>query len=259
MANFRMGYIGKSFTMGVLGIVGTLVACGGGGITSTVASVATPAEHVLFAMGLNALPYNNADPDLKYSTKQGGKVYIGSGGEWTYGGFGIFAQTNNDFANGSGAVDFFGGGGVLFKHSQALSSSSYIYYKVTPRSAGSVDISATDNLLISLGNDKIGSSADTHKELTVFLEGGTLSGYSYSNSCKATLTLRSDTSNIVTYSVPLSSFSSCDAGTLAAVKTNLNQVVVKVLPGGGNGASDAATGASTETLIKLGAISFSKN
>ena len=261
MANLRMGYIGKSFSLGILGIVGTLVACGGGGITNTVASVAAPSEHVLFAMGYSVLPYDNSDPDLKYSTKQGGKVYIGSNGGWSYADFGIFQQTNNNWGIGQGAVDFFGGGGVLFKHNAALTNNdSQIYYKVTPRSTGSVDISATDNLLISLGNDKIGSAANTHNEVTVFLEGGNPVAYSYSNSCKTRITLRSadNNTNITTYSVSLSDFT-CDAGTLTSLKTSLNQVVVKVLPGNNNASSDAASGPSTETLIKLGAIAFSKN
>lgn len=260
MANLRMGYIGKSFSLGILGIVGTLVACGGGGITSTVASVATPNEHVLFAMGYSVLPYNSSDPDLKYSTKQGGKVHIGSGGGWSYGGFGIFQQTNNDWANGQGAVDFFGGGGVLFKHDAPLTSDSYIYYKITPRSTGSVDISATDNLLISLGNDKIGSAANTHKEVTVFLEGGTASGSNYSNSCNSRVSLRDNDNNnkITTYTVSLENFT-CTSGTLASLKAGLNQVVVKVLMGNNNTTSDLASGSSTETLITLGAIAFSKN
>ncbi|WP_194944618.1 hypothetical protein [Limnohabitans sp. 2KL-3] len=260
MANLRMGYIGKSFSMGVLGIVGTLVACGGGGITSTVANVVAPSEHVLFAMGYSVLPFDANDPDLKYSTKQGGKVHIGSGGGWSYGGFGIFQQTDNRFDIGQGAIDFFGGGGVLFKHLAALTNDSYIYYKVTPRTTGSVDISATDNLLISLGNDKIGSAANTHKEVTVFLEGGTASGFNYSNSCKSRISLRDkdNNNNITTYAVSLASFT-CDSGSLTNLKSSLNQVVVKVLPGDNNLPSDAASGDSTETLITLGPIAFSKN
>ena len=259
MRQFTKGYIGKSFTMGFLGILGTLVACGGGGITGVAASSAPP-DHVLFAMGLTALPYNAGDPDLKYSTKQGGKVWIGSGGGWSYGNFGIFEQTNNNWGGGSGAIDFFGGGGVLFKHAAALTADSYIYYKVTPRASAAVDVSGTDSLLISLGNDKIGSAANTHKEVTIVIEGGTPVAYSYSNSCKARITLRSadNNTNITTYTVPLSSFSTCDAGNLTSLKTAVNQVVVKILPGDGNATVDAATGSSTETLLKLGSVAFSK-
>ena len=47
---------------GTPALAAVVVACGGGGITNTVASVATPSEHVLFAMGYSVLPYDNADP-----------------------------------------------------------------------------------------------------------------------------------------------------------------------------------------------------
>jgi hypothetical protein len=115
-------------------------------------------------------------------------------------------------------------------------------------------------LLISLGNDKIGIAANTHNEVTVSLEGGTLSGSNYSNVCKTTIDLRTtdNNTNITTYTVPLSSFSTCDAGTLTSLKTAVNQVVIKVLPGNGNATSDLASGPSTLTLIKLGQIAFSK-
>jgi hypothetical protein len=46
---------------------------------------------------------------------------------------------------------------------------------------------------------------------------------------------------------------------LPAVKSALSQVVVKVLPGNGNATNDNASGASTETLILLGSIAFSKS
>lgn len=256
MANFRTGYIGKSFTMGVLGIVGTLVACGGGGVTSTVASTATPSEHVLFAMGFSPTTYDAADPDLKWSTGQGGKVWAGSGGGWTYGNFGMWAQSTPDYANGVGAIDVHGGVGVNFLHNAALGAGGYIYYKITPRSSGSVDVSATDKLLISIGNDKFGAAANTHQEVSVFLEGGTLSGGAYSNICTATQALRSH-ANISTYTIPLSSFT-CSSGSMTSLKSAVSQVVFKVLPGGGNTTSDAASGASTETLIKFSSIAFSK-
>ena len=255
MANLRMGYIGKSFTTGVLGIVGTLVACGGGGVTSTVASTTTPSEHVLFAMGFSPIAYDAGNPDLKWSTGQGGKVWAGSGGTWSYGNFGIWNQSVPDYGAGAGAIDVHGAIGVNYTHSAALSSASYIYYKFTPRSTGTVDISATDKLIISMGNDKQGSNSNTHQLVTIFLEGGTLSGYDYSNSCKATQLLRSH-NNVSTYSIALSDFT-CDRGTMASVKPIISQVVLKVLPGGANATSDASTTAN-ETLLKVSAIAFSK-
>jgi len=258
MANFRMGYIGKSFSMGVLGILGTLVACGGGGVTSSVASVSAPADSVVFAMGFTRRTVT--EPDLEYLTAQGGKVYIGtkSGGNWVWGEYGIYENAGSDCTwGGCGAIDQFGGVGINFKHTSALNNEDYIYYRVTARaSGGTVDISGTDNMLISIGNDKNG--ANTHKELTLVLEGGTQTGYNWSNSCKNTIQL-GNYQSISTYKIPMTTGWTCDSGSMSSLKSSVSQVVVKVLPGGNNTTSDAASGNTTETFIKLGAIAFSKN
>ncbi len=258
MANFRMGYIGKSFTMGLLGIVGTLVACGGGGVTSSIASVSAPPDSVVFAMGFTRRTVT--EPDLEYLTEQGGKIYIGtrSGGNWAWGGYGIYENAGADCTwGGCGGINQFGGVGINFKHDAALNSQDYIYYRVTARSSGgTVNISATDNMLLSIGNDKNGTN--THKELTVVLEGGTQTGNAWSNSCKTTLQLGAYQS-ISTYKIPLATGWTCDSGSMSTLKSTLSQVVIKVLPGGNNTSNDAASGAATETFIKLGAIAFSKN
>jgi hypothetical protein len=252
MANLRMGYIGKSFTLGILGIVGTLVACGGGGVTSTIASTtATPSEHVLFTMGFQ--PTTDAGvPELKWKTAQGGKVYVGTNtasnaNNWTYGGWGTWNQTD---------IDVKGWVGVQFHHPSALNSNDYMYYRITGRSSGSVDVSATDSLLITMGNEKIGSQANTPTEVTVVVEGGTYTSSNYANSCKATQTLRA-TTLATNYLIPLSSFT-CTSGTMASLKSGVAQVVIKVLPGGGNATADAST-ADNYTLIQLGSVAFSKN
>lgn len=258
MANFRMGYIGKSFTMGLLGIVGTLVACGGGGVTSSIASVSAPSDSVVFAMGFTRR--TTQEPDLEYLTAQGGKVYIGTKaeGNWTFGGYGIFENARTACTwDGCGGIDQFGGIGINFKHDQSLNSEDYIYYRVTARSGGvTVDISATDNMLLSIGNDKNGTN--THKELTVVLEGGTQTGYNWSNSCKTTLQL-GPYQSISTYKIPLATGWTCDRGSMSTLKSAVSQAVIKVLPGGNNATNDAARGAATETFIKLGAVAFSKN
>lgn len=79
MANFRMGYIGKSFTLGILGIVGTLVACGGGGVTSTIASVATPpSPYILFASSFMGKAGATGEPYVV--SGEGGDVFSFAGG-----------------------------------------------------------------------------------------------------------------------------------------------------------------------------------
>jgi hypothetical protein len=45
---------------------------------------------------------------------------------------------------------------------------------------------------------------------------------------------------------------------MASLKSGVAQVVIKVLPGGGNATADAST-ADNYTLIQLGSVAFSKN
>ncbi|MEY2659667.1 MAG: hypothetical protein RLZZ123_839 [Pseudomonadota bacterium] len=255
MQIFSKNYVAKSFGMGFLGILGTLVACGGGGVTSTVAQSAAPSEQILFAMGFQPTTVSG-DSTVKWKSTQGGKVYVNSGGNgtggagnWAYGGWGTWNQTD---------IDTKGWVGVQFNHPTALNSADYIYYKVTAPKEGSVDISATDSLIISLGNEKIGSEANTPTEVTIFVEGGTLdtNTWTYANTCKTTQSLRSTTLQS-TYVIALSSLT-CTSGTLAALKSGVKAVEVKVLAGGGNATGDASTTANY-VLIQLGAIAFGKN
>ena len=248
MTLFSKNYIVKSFSMGFLGILGTLVACGGGGVTSSGAQSAAPAEQILFAMGYQPLSVQG-DDTIKWKTAQGGKVSAGSGGSWSYGDWGVWTQTD---------IDTKGWVGVQYKHTAANTASSYIYYKVTGPKEGSIDVSATDSLIISMGNEKIGSEANTPTEVTVFVEGGAYdtTNYTYANSCKAKQALRSTTLSS-TYVIALSSLT-CDSGTLVALKTGVKAVVIKVLPGSGNATTDTST-TNNYTLIELGAIGFGKN
>jgi hypothetical protein len=252
MRNFTKGYIGKSFAMGFLGILGTLVACGGGGMTSSVAQQATPAEQILFAMAYQPVTVAG-DATAKWKTAQGGKVYVDANNGWTYGGWGTWTQ---------GDLDTKGWAAVQFNHTAALTSSAYIYYKITAPNEGSVDVSATDSLIISMGNEKIGAGdgANTPKQVTIFVEGGALdtSNWTYANTCKITQTLR-DTTLLSTYVIALSSPNwNCTSGTMAALKSGVKAVEVKVLPGGDNATKDTST-SNNYTLIELGAIAFGKN
>ena len=256
MRRLTKGYIGKSFTMGFLGILGTLVACGGGGVTSSVAqSSSTPPEQILFSMGYQPTTVTG-DSTAKWKNAQGGIVYVGTGGtansnagNWTYGGWGTWAQSD---------INVKGWVGVQFNHPGALDANDYMYYKVTAPNQGSVDISSTDTLLISMGNEQIGAQANTPTEVTVFVEGGTLntSNYTYANTCKTTQTLRATTLQS-TYVIPLSTLT-CTAGTLAALKAGVKAVEIKILPGGGNATADASTSVNY-TLLQLGAVSFGKS
>lgn len=245
----KLGYIGKSFTLGCVGILGTIIAaCGGGGVTGVVAATATPSENVLFAMAYQ--PHPNSADDLKWKTAQGGDVYAGSGGTWSYGDWGTWTQAD---------IDAKGWVGVQFKHEAALADGSYLYYKVQAPQNASVDVSATDTLLIKMGNEKFGSQANTPMQVTVGLKGGTYdtNTYSYQYSCTAKQTLR-ETTLVSTYAIALSGLTCGNDGDFDNLKTDVKAVTLEVLPGDGNATTDAAT-ADTYTLIQLDSIAFSKS
>jgi hypothetical protein len=243
----RMGYIGKSFTMGALGILGTLVACGGGGVTSTVAqSVASP--YVLMASSYT--PHASPSGDLKWSTAQGGDVYMGSGGNFVYGDYGIFTQTD---------IDYHQSVGIQFKHTAALGSTDYIYTKIQTPQNISLDVSQSGNLMIQMGNG-VDRAVQTNSPtiFTVELDGGAYNSttYSYANSCTANVTLNTTATanNLRVYTVPLSSFGLC-TGTLAALKSDLKAVVVKVLA---SNDAQASSTANNFVLPKVGLVAFSR-
>jgi hypothetical protein len=243
----RMGYIGKSFTMGALGILGTLVACGGGGVTGVVAdTVASP--YVLMASSYT--PHSASAGDLKWSTAQGGDVYMGSGGNFAYGGYGTFNQTD---------IDYHQSVGIQFNHTAALGSTDYIYTKIQAPQNGSLDVSQSGNLMIQMGNG-VDLSAQTNSPtvFTVELKGGAYNStnFTYANSCTANVTLNTTATanNLRVYTVPLTSFSSC-TGTLTALKSDLKAVVVSVLA-----ANDTHASSTTNNYVlpKVGLVAFSQ-
>lgn len=247
MAFQRLGYIGKSFTMGALGILGTLVACGGGGVTNTVAgSVASP--YVLMASSYT--PHASASGDLKWSTGEGGDVYMGSGGNFVYGDYGIFTQTD---------IDYHQSVGIQFKHTAALGSSDYIYTKIQAPSNASLDVSQSEKLMIQMGNGvDLAAQTNTPTVFTVEIDGGAYNStnYTYANSCTANVTLNTTATanNLRVYSIPFTSFGNC-TGTLAALKSELKAVVVKVLPANDTHASSTS---NNFVLPKVGLVAFSK-
>ena len=244
----KMGYIGKSFAFGAVGILGSIIAaCGGGGVTDVVAQSATPAEYITFAMGY--APTADQSTDLKWQTLQGGEVYMGSAG-YAYGGYGIFDQA---------AIDYHQSVGIQFHHDAALATTDYIYTKVQAPANGSVDASATTKMLIQMGNDKIGTQANTATTFTVSIEGGAYDAttYSYANSCKTNVALNTTTNlnMLKIYQLTLADMQ-CDSGTVDGAKADLQAVTVKVLAS--ENAASAATNADNYVLPKVATIAFTK-
>jgi hypothetical protein len=265
MAFQRMGYIGKSFTMGALGILGTLVACGGGGITSTIAqAVASP--YVLFASGYKSL--SSAANDLKAQTFEGGYVYAGSGGNFIYlgsdqGGYSNGTWTDNDMM----ARQAFG---ISWKQNAATpTDASFAYQAIKAPKNLTVDASQSTKIVIQMGNGTSNQwDANAKKVFRVQLDGGiqNTSNWSYPQSCSYDKTLApaaisdsglggSNNYGLRTYEIDLSAFT-CSQGDLATLKKDIKQVTVKLV-GGIDAATDATSGAYT--MMQTGLIAFSKD
>ena len=256
----RMGYIGKSFTMGALGIIGTLVACGGSGVTSTIAqSVASP--YVLFASGYKEL--STAANELKAQTFQGGYVYANSGGGFTYGQYSSGTWTNNDMM----AKQAFG---ISWKQNTATpNDTSFAYQAIKAPKNLTVDVSQSTKLVIQMGNGTTNQwDSNAKKVFRIQLDGGTqnTSDWSYPQSCKYDKTLDpaaisdsglggSNPNGLRTYEIDLSSFT-CSQGDLTNLKKDIKQVTVKLV-GGIDPATDTTSGAYT--MILTGLIAFSTN
>ena len=243
----KLGYIGKSFAMGTLGLLGTLVACGGGGITSAGAN-GTSSPYIAFAMGYE--PHPSPTGDQKWKTLQGGDVNMGSGG-YAYGGYGIFIQTD---------IDYHQSVGIQFFHSAALANTDYIYMKIEAPNNGSVDASATTKMLIQMGNDKAGAEANTANTFTVSIEGGDYdsTSFTYTHSCTKNVDVSGSNltqNKLLTYSLALSGFT-CTQGNVVAAKGDLKAVTVKVLAS--ENSASAATTTGNYVLPKVATIAFTE-
>lgn len=245
MANLRMGYIGKSFSMGILGIVGTLVACGGGGITSTVAN--TPVSpYILF--GSSFLGKAGATGEPWMVSGEGGDVFTFAGG-----GFDRNWGLDSDALRIERQAV-----GQQFAHTGAITNTGYFGYSFKAPANGTVNASQSGTLVISMGNGAAATNANSHNTFVIDIQGGTQDAttYAWTNQCSVDQVLDNSTNNaygMKTYRIALSSLI-CSAGTLAALKADIKQVSVKVV-GGKEPTKDASTSANS-TLMQVGYIGF---
>ena len=260
MRQFTKGYIGKSFTLGFVGIVGTLVACGGGGITSTVAQSSAPASpYILFASQYQLIAGATSEPYAK--TQELGNIYGFSGGGFTYQwGLGTDANIMKERQ----------AYGVQFGHSAAITNTSYFGLAVRAPENGSVNATNSNYLVIQMGN---GSSTDafpnTHMKFTVAISGGGSQAvdYSWPAVCEYDKTL--DTTSRIgtgkdasanpfglrTYRIALSDFT-CSSGNLSNLKADVREIAVKIVVGKD---STASATANNSALLQIGYLAFSKN
>ena len=155
--------------------------------------------------------------------------------------------------------------GLEFTHSSAIDASSYFGLSVNAPNNAELNITNSGTLIIQMGN---GSNTtefpSSHMVFTVDLKGD-----GDSNLCSYDQTLIADSRplnnegatnatwgnpyGMQTYRIPLSSFA-CSSGSMAALKADLEAVVVKVV--GGKDATASAYGSTNKTLLQFGYIAF---
>ena len=273
MANLRMGYIGKSFTTGVLGIVGTLVACGGGGVTSTVAQSVARSPYLVFASEF--VMKSPGANDTWAKSQEGGDVtsFAGNGLAWRWDLGRSDVGGNPDWLKQQQAY------GVLFgKGAGVDASSGYAGLSIKAPENGSVNVTESGTMVIQTGNGTpAGADAAAFMGYTIELaagtQGGASEGYAWPKKCTYQLALtpgsrpngptdagaipKTNPYGLQTYRIALNTTNfTCTGGTLADVKSDLRNISVLVAAANNSGA--VGTSGDKEVFMKIGQISFSK-
>ena len=263
MRQLKLGYIGKSFALGGLGVLGTIIAaCGGGGESAT-AAAGTVSKYVLFAssytFNTNVAP---SDP-AKWTSLEGGTASMGAkdGGNFIYGDYGIFDNA---------AINYNQGVGIQFRHAAALNATDFLYLQVKSPANAALDVSLSSNLVIQMGNGvNVNENANTAQVFSVFVEGGdyNATAYTYAYSCQKDVTIpaanfqpNGNPLGMSTYKIALADFTCTGGATSAAALTSLKSTVkavtVKVLGGKDLTARETST-TGNYVLPKVGFIAFS--
>jgi hypothetical protein len=272
------GYIGKSFTLGLLGILGTLVACGGGGITSTIATTIASPSNFLFASTYQPRDASADNGWSLASTLEGGSVFfefpphVGNLGD--YGGNdGVgFDRTDADWAtplwSSQSEINLRQAITLPAYNSAVTTANDYFGIKVNAPDNSSINVSASNYVVIQTGNSQPSTKwwpttdpLQSHETFTVVL-----SNASGSISCAQDIDLtgtRTPSTSLFrsalrTYKVALTegvgaNNFACTGGTLETLKSSVASVSVKVV-----GGKAKTTAADIFTLMAVGFIGFSK-
>lgn len=254
----KMGYIGKSFALGSLGILGSIIAaCGGGGVTDVVAADAKPSPYVLFASQYE-MTGGTSEPFAR--SLEGGNVFsfFDGGFFYTWG-----LGENADYLKQRQAY------GVQGTQNAKVDSSNYFGLAVSAPENMAINISESGTLIVQMGNGaSTDAFANSHMVFTIALSGGNQDGttYAWDYSCEYDQQLDADSRpgssqtaatnpyGLRTYKIPLANFT-CNSGSLSDVQANLKEVAIKVIGGKDSVASNET---SNNTLLQIGTIAFSK-
>ena len=163
--------------------------------------------------------------------------------------------------------------GKQYAHNQPIASNSdYFGFALKAPKNGCVNISNMDSLVLQFGNgtDTIGQYArsNSHLTFTVELNGGYQPGISYGDynwtyKCSLDKTLSESSRpqqsgaheyGLRTYEMNLDDFN-CSSGSLSELKTDLEEIVIKV-EGGKDSIKDSSS-SNNDTMLILGFVGFS--
>ena len=251
MRQLKLGYIGKSFAMGGLGVIGTIIAaCGGGGETAT-AAAGTVSKYVLFASSYTFNTNVAATDPAKWTSLEGGTASMGAkdGGNFIYGDYGIFDNA---------AINYNQGVGIQFRHAAALNATDFLYLQVKSPANTALDVSLSSNLVIQMGNGvNVNDNANTARVFTVFVEGGdyNATAYTYAYSCQKDVTIpatnfqpNGNPLGMSTYKIALADFTCTGGSTSAAALTSL-EFAKGALTKAAAAHADAAAGRRVQSVL----------
>ena len=218
-----------------------------------------PSSQVLFASQYEL--YETPENDTYAYSHEGGDVTRFSGGAFGR----SWGLDNPDWLLQRQAY------GEQYGHGEAVDDSSYFGLALKAPNNGDLDISATDTLVIQMGNGtSTDSDANSHMVFTIELNGGEqdTSDYTWTNSCYydqdllegsrpgSTQAAWVNPFGIHTYRVSLANFT-CTIGNMDDLKAELDEIAVKVV--GGKDVEASATSSGNHSLIQVGYVGFSSD
>ena len=216
-----------------------------------------PSSQVLFASQYELKDGATGEPWA--NSNEGGDVYGFSGGD--------FKWAWSPDANAMSEKQSYG---LQFYHEVSITDSSFFGLTVKAPGNGYVDITASDTLVIQMGQEKtLADFPNAHAVFTIDLNGGEQNpnDFSWSDSCSYDQELVEGSQpggeelwdtpfGLLTYRIPLADFD-CGEGELDDLKVDLEEVAIKVVGGKDEGASASST--DNHTFLHFGYIAFSND
>ena len=220
-------------------------------------------EYLLFASQYETIDGTTTDPYVR--SDEGGNIFSFSGNGFVYDEYSLSSVAGEEHMVQRQAY------GIQFAHGSSIDNSAYFGLAVKAPNNGYLDISEAGTIIIQMGNGaSTENEPNSHMIFTVELNGGEqAANYSWSYSCSydqellansRPLNYEGGTSatwanryGIHTYRIALSEFN-CSSGDLSSLKSDLEEVVIKVV--GDKDSTASASSSGNATLLQFGYIAF---